>query len=107
MYYSLIFICITFPVLVFNHCTPAGHIEAHLRHPHCWVWLTASQLFGQLFAAQQAEELLSLWKGEGNDASNHPAARVFITNGLDKKVQSKEGSLCHASNDPISHFVAL
>lgn len=72
-----------------------GHIEAHLRHPHCWVWLTASQLFGQLFAAQQAEELLSLWKGEGNDASNHPAARVFITNGLDKKIRELALAFCY------------
>ncbi|XP_017285401.1 small subunit processome component 20 homolog isoform X2 [Kryptolebias marmoratus] len=72
-----------------------GHIEAHLRHPHCWVWLTASQLFGQLFAAQQAEQLVAVWRGEGEDPSSRPAATDFITSGLDKKMRELALSFCH------------
>uniref|UniRef100_UPI0037E7A1C0 small subunit processome component 20 homolog isoform X2 n=1 Tax=Semicossyphus pulcher TaxID=241346 RepID=UPI0037E7A1C0 len=71
------------------------HIEAHLRYPHCWVWLTASQLFGQLFAAHQAEQLVALWRGEGEDASPHSAATAFITSSLDKKMRELALSLCH------------
>nr|XP_015811633.2 small subunit processome component 20 homolog isoform X1 [Nothobranchius furzeri] len=72
-----------------------GHIEAHLRHPHCWVWLTASQLFGQLFAAQQAEELVSIWKGEGGDTSSRSVATDFLSSSLDKKVRELALSFCH------------
>uniref|UniRef100_A0A8C9YSM5 UTP20 small subunit processome component n=1 Tax=Sander lucioperca TaxID=283035 RepID=A0A8C9YSM5_SANLU len=65
-----------------------GHIEAHLRYPHCWVWLTASQLFGQLFAAHQAEQLVALWRGEEVDASPLSPATAFITSRLDKRLNS-------------------
>ncbi|XP_038143159.1 small subunit processome component 20 homolog [Cyprinodon tularosa] len=64
-----------------------GHIEAHLRHPHCWVWLTASQLFGQLFATQPAEQLVAIWKGQEGDASCRPAAIEFITSDLDRRMR--------------------
>lgn len=67
--------------------TRLGHIEAHLRYPHCWVWLTASQLFGQLFAAHQAEQLVAVWRGECRDASPPSVAAAFITSNLDKKVR--------------------
>uniref|UniRef100_A0A3P9PDG0 UTP20 small subunit processome component n=1 Tax=Poecilia reticulata TaxID=8081 RepID=A0A3P9PDG0_POERE len=70
------------------------HVEAHLRHPHCWVWLTASQLFGQLFAAQPAEQLVAVWRGMKGDASSHPAAVDFITNNLDKKMRELALSFC-------------
>ncbi|XP_047246285.1 small subunit processome component 20 homolog isoform X2 [Girardinichthys multiradiatus] len=72
-----------------------GHIEAHLRHPHCWVWLTASQLFGQLFAAQPAEQLVAIWRGEGRDTSSCPAALDFITSNLDKRMRELALSFCH------------
>ncbi|XP_077957697.1 small subunit processome component 20 homolog isoform X1 [Gasterosteus aculeatus] len=75
-------------------CRIWGHIEAHLRYPHCWVWLTASQLFGQLFAAHPAEQLVALWRGEG-DASPRPAATEFITSSLDKKMRELALSFCH------------
>ncbi|XP_030576149.1 small subunit processome component 20 homolog isoform X2 [Archocentrus centrarchus] len=71
-----------------------GHIEAHLRYPHCWVWLTASQLFGQLFAAHQAEQLVAVWRGEGKDSSQ-PAATDFITSKLDKKMRELVLSFCY------------
>ncbi|XP_034530006.1 small subunit processome component 20 homolog [Notolabrus celidotus] len=72
-----------------------GYIEAHLRYPHCWVWLTASQLFGQLFASHQAEQLVSVWRGEAVDASPQPAVTAFITSGLDKKMRELALSFCH------------
>ncbi|KAM8908719.1 small subunit processome component 20 homolog isoform 2-T2 [Spinachia spinachia] len=75
-------------------CSIWGHIEAHLRYPHCWVWLTASQLFGQLFAAHPAEQLVALWRGEG-DASPQSPATVYITSGLDKKMRELALSFCH------------
>ncbi|XP_031599328.1 small subunit processome component 20 homolog [Oreochromis aureus] len=71
-----------------------GHIEAHLRYPHCWVWLTASQLFGQLFAAHRAEQLVTVWRGEG-DASSQLAATDFITCNLDKKMRELALSFCY------------
>lgn len=76
-------------------CSIWGHIEAHLRYPHCWVWLTASQLFGQLFAAQQAEQLVAVWRGEGGDDSPQQAATAFIVKGLDKKMRELALSFCH------------
>ncbi|XP_041637012.1 small subunit processome component 20 homolog [Cheilinus undulatus] len=72
-----------------------GHIEAHLRYPHCWVWLTASQLFGQLFATHQAEQLVAVWRGEGGEAAAPPAATAFITSNLDKKMRELALSFCH------------
>uniref|UniRef100_A0A3Q2Q9V5 UTP20 small subunit processome component n=1 Tax=Fundulus heteroclitus TaxID=8078 RepID=A0A3Q2Q9V5_FUNHE len=71
------------------------HVEAHLRHAHCWVWLTASQLFGQLFAAQPAEKLVAIWREEGGDASPHPAAVDFITSNLDKRMRELALTFCH------------
>ncbi|XP_076008545.1 small subunit processome component 20 homolog [Genypterus blacodes] len=72
-----------------------GHIEAHLRYPHCWVWLTASQLFGQLFAAHQPEQLVAIWKGEEGNASSQTVATAFVTNNLDKKMRELVLSFCH------------
>lgn len=65
-------------------------MEAHLRHPHCWVWLTASQIFGQLFAAQPAEKLVAAWKGEGGGGGASSTATDFITSSLDKKAGLKD-----------------
>ncbi|TKS91003.1 Small subunit processome component 20 -like protein [Collichthys lucidus] len=43
-------------------------------------------LFGQLFAAHQAEQLIAVWRGEAGDATAPPPATAFIANNLDKKV---------------------
>lgn len=64
-------------------------MEAHLRYPHCWVWLTASQLFGQLFAAHKPEELVAVWRGEATGAPPPASATAFIAGRLDKKVKLK------------------
>lgn len=61
------------------------------------MWLTASQLFGQLFAAQQAEQLVSRWRGEAADVSPPSVATVFITTNLDKKVGLKTTPVCFIS----------
>lgn len=66
---------------------PTGHVEAHLRYPHCWVWLTSSQLFGQLFAAHKPEDLVTIWKGEATEPQPLSSATTFITGTLDKKVK--------------------
>ncbi|CAB1444416.1 unnamed protein product [Pleuronectes platessa] len=47
-----------------------GHIEAHLRYPHCW-----------------AEQLVAVWRGEGNDAASMSSTTAFITSNLDKKMR--------------------
>ncbi|KAL7370997.1 hypothetical protein ABVT39_016013 [Epinephelus coioides] len=72
-----------------------GYIEAHLRYPHCWVWLTASQLFGQLFAAHQAEQLVAVWRREKGDGSPLLPATAFITSSLDKKMRELALSFCY------------
>lgn len=87
---GVIFNYIFFPLL--------GHIEGHLRYPHAWVWLTASQIFGLLFAAQKPEELLSLWHSERNAPQQHntqPVASSFLSTNLDKRVRLSESEQCH------------
>nr|XP_061809338.1 small subunit processome component 20 homolog [Nerophis lumbriciformis] len=70
-----------------------GHVEEHLRYPHCWVWLTASQLFGQLFAAHQPDELVAAWRGDEGGKSR--VAVAFIASNLDKKMRELALSFCH------------
>ncbi|XP_048124200.1 small subunit processome component 20 homolog [Alosa alosa] len=76
-----------------------AHVDAHLRHPHSWVWLTAAQLFGQLFAAHRPEQLLELW-GESSTSSTSsspatPVATAHLYNNLDKKMRELVLSFCH------------
>lgn len=71
-----------------------GHIYAHLRYPHSWVWLTASQIFGLLFAAHKPEDLLALWSSQENKTT-HPVATVFITDNLYQKMRELVLSFCY------------
>ncbi|XP_061662596.1 small subunit processome component 20 homolog [Syngnathoides biaculeatus] len=71
-----------------------GHVEAHLLYPHCWVWLTASQIFGQLFAARQAEELVAAWRQKRGKESLPQVAPAFISSNLDKKMRALALSFC-------------
>ncbi|KAL2102527.1 hypothetical protein ACEWY4_001695 [Coilia grayii] len=76
-----------------------GHVECHLRHPHSWVWLTAAQVCGQLFAGQRPEELLQLWSST-QDSSTHstqatPVATAFLCSNLDKKMRELVLSFSH------------
>ncbi|XP_028810161.1 small subunit processome component 20 homolog [Denticeps clupeoides] len=89
------FLQLTKPVDVLSNIW--GHIDAHLRYPHSWVWLTASQLFGQLFAAQKAEELVALWSAqkEKNIKTPLPVATGFLLTNMDKKMRELVLSFCH------------
>ncbi|XP_051886024.1 small subunit processome component 20 homolog isoform X2 [Pristis pectinata] len=76
-----------------------GHIQAHLWHPHSWVWLTATQLFGMLFASLQPEELVARWKTgksltAGKNLSQTPAAQ-FLWKELDVKTKDLALAFCH------------
>lgn len=65
-----------------------GHVHAHLRHPHNWVWLTAAQIFGLLFASCQPEELIRKWNAKKTKRKlSEPAAIRFLTSDLDQKVR--------------------
>ncbi|XP_030197933.1 small subunit processome component 20 homolog isoform X1 [Gadus morhua] len=71
------------------------HIEAHLRYPHSWVWLTASQLFGQLFASQAPQGLVEMWKEEGEAEPPLPVATAFLCTRLDRKMRECVLSFSH------------
>lgn len=69
------------------HVVLSGHVHAHLRHPHNWVWLTAAQIFGLLFASCQPEELVQKWKSKkAKKKPTEPVAVKFLTSDLDQKV---------------------
>ena len=67
---------------------PSGHVHSHLRYPHSWVWLTAAQIFGLLFASCQPEELIRKWhvKKTKKKVSESVAIR-FLTSDLEQKVR--------------------
>ncbi|MBN3321955.1 UTP20 protein, partial [Atractosteus spatula] len=75
-----------------------SHIDSHLWYPHSWVWLTASQIFGLLFAAHDPEDLVSQWNNrnaEGNGKTSEPVATTFLLDNLDKKMRELVLSFCH------------
>ncbi|KAI7792184.1 putative small subunit processome component 20-like protein [Triplophysa rosa] len=73
-----------------------GHIDSHLRYPHSWVWLTASQIFGLLFAAHKPEDLVTLWSSQDTTQKNtQPVASVFLFNNLDQKMRELALSFCY------------
>uniref|UniRef100_H0V054 UTP20 small subunit processome component n=1 Tax=Cavia porcellus TaxID=10141 RepID=H0V054_CAVPO len=73
-----------------------GHTHAHLRHPHSWVWLTAAQVFGLLFASCPPEELVAHWKA-AKTAKRPPgsAAVRFLTEDLPLKMRDLALACCH------------
>lgn len=73
-----------------------SHVHSHLRHPHSWVWLTAAQIFGLLFASCQPEELIQKWKGKkAKKKTSDPVAVKFLTSDLDQKMKSFSLASCH------------
>ncbi|ERE90078.1 putative small subunit processome component 20 like protein [Cricetulus griseus] len=73
-----------------------SHVHSHLRHPHNWVWLTAAQIFGLLFASCQPEELIQKWKNKKTKKKpTEPVAVRFLTSDLDQKMKSISLASCH------------
>uniref|UniRef100_A0A8C6R1C0 UTP20 small subunit processome component n=1 Tax=Nannospalax galili TaxID=1026970 RepID=A0A8C6R1C0_NANGA len=76
-----------------------SHVHSHLRHPHNWVWITAAQIFGLLFASCQPAELIQKWKVKKNKKkSSDPVAVRFLTSDLDQKMKSISLASCHQLN---------
>ncbi|XP_031318808.2 small subunit processome component 20 homolog [Camelus dromedarius] len=73
-----------------------SHVHSHLRHPHNWVWLTAAQIFGLLFASCQPEALISKWNVKKTKKKlSEPVAIRFLTSDLDQKMKSISLASCH------------
>ncbi|XP_037702214.1 small subunit processome component 20 homolog isoform X2 [Choloepus didactylus] len=73
-----------------------SHVHCHLRHPHSWVWLTAAQIFGLLFASCQPEELVGEWSAKKTKKKlSQPVAVRFLTSDLDQKMRSISLASCH------------
>ncbi|KAF3814531.1 hypothetical protein GH733_017689 [Mirounga leonina] len=73
-----------------------SYVHCHLRHPHSWVWLTAAQIFGLLFASCQPEELIRRQKAKKTKKKlSVPVAIRFLTNDLEQKMKSISLASCH------------
>uniref|UniRef100_G1MDE1 UTP20 small subunit processome component n=1 Tax=Ailuropoda melanoleuca TaxID=9646 RepID=G1MDE1_AILME len=73
-----------------------SYVHCHLRHPHSWVWLTAAQIFGLLFASCQPEELTRRQKAKKTKKKlSVPVAIRFLTNDLEQKMKSISLASCH------------
>ncbi|CAI9571318.1 unnamed protein product [Staurois parvus] len=75
-----------------------AHVQAHLRYPHNWVWLTASQIFGLLFSLQKPEELVNKWmgqKGKKLKKAQTEASEFYLVENLDSKMKDLSLSFFH------------
>ncbi|XP_035875363.1 small subunit processome component 20 homolog isoform X2 [Phyllostomus discolor] len=72
-----------------------SHVHSHLRHPHNWVWLTAAQIFGLLFASCQPEELIRKQNvKKAKKKLSEPVAVRFLTSDLHQKMKSISLASC-------------
>uniref|UniRef100_A0A8D2CR22 UTP20 small subunit processome component n=1 Tax=Sciurus vulgaris TaxID=55149 RepID=A0A8D2CR22_SCIVU len=73
-----------------------SHVHSYLRHPHSWVWLTAAQIFGLLFASCHPEELIQKWNAKKTKKKLvDPVAVRFLTGDLEQKMKSISLASCH------------
>ncbi|XP_056430567.1 small subunit processome component 20 homolog isoform X2 [Hyla sarda] len=73
-----------------------AHVQSHLWYPHSWVWLTSSQIFGQLFALQKPEELVSKWMTrKTKKKSQTETPELFLDDQLETKMKDLALAFCH------------
>lgn len=72
-----------------------AHVQAHLRYPHSWVWLTASQIFGLLFSLQKPEDLVNKWMGQKAKKARTETSEVYLVENLESKMKDLAFAFCH------------
>uniref|UniRef100_A0A2K5Y3J7 UTP20 small subunit processome component n=1 Tax=Mandrillus leucophaeus TaxID=9568 RepID=A0A2K5Y3J7_MANLE len=83
-----------------------SHVHCHLRHPHNWVWLTAAQIFGLLFASCQPEELIQKWNTKKTKRNlPEPVAIKFLASDLDQKVRFLSNLFLPSGLGAVTHVV--
>ncbi|KAM4037263.1 small subunit processome component 20 homolog isoform 2-T2 [Anomaloglossus baeobatrachus] len=76
-----------------------AHVQSHLWYPHSWVWLTSSQIFGQLFSLQKPEELVNKWMSRKTKKKKKKSQVVpsdfLLTDQLETRMKDLALAFCH------------
>ncbi|XP_073401122.1 small subunit processome component 20 homolog [Dendrobates tinctorius] len=72
-----------------------AHVQAHLWYPHSWVWLTSSQIFGQLFSLQKPEELISKWTSRKVKKKKAEPSDFLLADQLEARMKDLALVFCH------------